>query len=157
MNSNHFETAKLILKLNWHMPIMIAALSYAKITNGEAPLPAVLRSTLVMATSGMVGTVIVQLIRRAKERAARSITPPPGARLDALMAASCDRTTYSEVVEPIIADMQSEVFDALHAGYRLRAKVAVVRGHWRVFKSVGAFRLLAWIVPIVVRVLRGDQ
>lgn len=90
------------------------------------------------------GKVLVYAYDFAKMEAALDayIVRPPGALLGTISEFVFSKKTLERVVRPIIADMQTEYFEALAAKRRYKAKWIRIRGCWSFWKALGLYSLL---------------
>ena len=51
-----------------------------------------------------------------------------------------------KIVEPAIADMQHEVFEALKEGRPAKAKWCEIRGHWGIIRTLAIVNLVRRVV-----------
>lgn len=76
------------------------------------------------------------------------IVRPPGSQIRAFCEFVFSRKTLERVIDPIIADMQTEYCEALAAQRRFKAIWVCVRGYWCLVKATGLFALPNAIVEI---------
>ena len=65
------------------------------------------------------------------------------------------KKTLEHVVDPIIADMQAEYFEALEAKRRYKARWVLIRGHWSFFKTVGLHSIVKAVFEVWRKVSAG--
>jgi hypothetical protein len=56
--------------------------------------------------------------------------------------------TLRTVVNPIVADMQAEYFEALAVRRRSKAMWVCVRGYWSLMKAIGLYSLLRTVAEV---------
>lgn len=79
-------------------------------------------------------------------RSGRLTVTPPGLRLDGAARWVYSPRTYSNVLQPVLADLQAQYFEALREGRPHKAKWVCIRGYGRFWCHVlaqGPFSLLA--------------
>jgi hypothetical protein len=60
----------------------------------------------------------------------------PGWSLHRLGSLMFSPRTFSEILEPVLSDMQVEIFAALDEGQLVKARIAQVRGYWNFWSHV---------------------
>lgn len=61
---------------------------------------------------------------------------PPGWRLRRIAEFCFSAETYAQVLEPTLADLQQEFFDALAKNDPWKARFVLIRGHWSFWMAV---------------------
>ena len=77
------------------------------------------------------------------------VSPPPGSLLRSVADFLCSIGTMTNVVEPAIADMQFEIFEALNANRPQKARWALIRGYWGVIVAIGLVQTLRRVRQIL--------
>lgn len=80
------------------------------------------------------------------------ICQPPGSLLRSVSEFVFSKKTLEYVIDPIIADMQAEYFEALAAKRPYKAAWVRLRGYWSFAKAVGLYSLLKAVVEMWRRV-----
>jgi hypothetical protein len=99
-------------------------------------------------------TALVKLFSSAAGKGARygragaRITRAPGTYVLNISEFLFSPKTLTMMVNPIIADMQGEYFEALAAGRRYKAICVCVRGYWSLVKALGLFSLVRTVAAV---------
>ena len=97
---------------------------------------------------------VLTLLLAAADKAAKAantgarITTAPGTNLLSISEFLFSPKTLRSVVNPIIADMQAEYFEALAASRRYKAIWVCARGYWSLVKAVGLYSLLRTVAEV---------
>ncbi|HET9229059.1 MAG TPA: hypothetical protein VFR31_20445, partial [Thermoanaerobaculia bacterium] len=83
------------------------------------------------------------------------LSHPPG-WLPRRFAEFCfSKKTYTEVLEPVLSDMQKEHFEALAAGRTWKARVILARGYWAFWSAV--FAQLTPLAQLIVKIWKATK
>jgi len=92
--------------------------------------------------------VVVPGIAVRRGRSRRTVSPP-GVRLDHAARWFYSTRTYERVLQPALADMQFEYFQALHTGQPRKAKWERLKGYWAFWKAVVAQMPISMLQAVV--------
>lgn len=76
------------------------------------------------------------------------LSSPPGQLLGRLADFFFSKKTVSEVVTPILSDMQMEYFEALAENRKWKAMWVRIRGYWSFWKAMALFNILRAVANI---------
>jgi hypothetical protein len=85
----------------------------------------------------------------APSEATTKISRPPGSLLRSVADFFCSIPTMTNVVDPAIADMQFEIYEALKAHRPQKARWILIRGYWGVAVAIGLVQTLRRVSQIL--------
>ncbi len=94
---------------------------------------------------------------KSGRRKIQRISRPPGVVLSKIAGFFCSRKTIEQVVNPSLADLQTEYFDALASGRKVQALWARLRGYWSFWAALGLYRIIKLCLDVYNSSVRVKQ
>lgn len=93
-------------------------------------------SRMVAAVVVVILAIVAAMQSQKQSPEGQRISLPPGSLLNCLAELFCAPKTMQRLVDPIIADMQTEHCKALAEGRNVKARWIRIRGYWSFWKAV---------------------